>query len=521
MNPHINIFVGENDSGKTTLLEAISIVLSGKLNGLSINNKMSLDWFNDATRKAYQKAVSDGQTPELPSIVIEAFLVDEQSLPAEIKGYRGSNNSLLEDAIGIKVIIGFNSQYASTYTQLLAAKKITDIPIELYKVEYRSFANPEYYLNTTGKQVASIDTTRKDYGSVLSRFVSSSLNSYLTEEQMTNLRLAYRSNRNSFIQDSAVTELNTKLQEDYKYRNRTVTINLRDGDVDGWKSEMEVSLDGIPLENMGFGTQNMFKAEMLVQQNSDIEILIIEESENNLSYTNMSLLISRLAQDTNRQLFVSTHSSFVANKLGLNSIQLIRSGNVTSFAALDKDTYDYFVKLPGYNTLRAVLANGVILVEGPADELIIQRAYLDNYGNLPIEDGIDVIAVSGVGFQRYCKLAQLINKHIIVVTDNDRNRQAVIDRYEEYGDIVTLCVEECNDLHTLEPSILHANKDSFDEFRSIVYRGHDIDSKTYDELEQFMKTDRNKTTWSFRVFESEKKIKYPKYILKAIGQSDE
>lgn len=30
MNDDINIFVGENDSGKTTILEALSMVLTGK-----------------------------------------------------------------------------------------------------------------------------------------------------------------------------------------------------------------------------------------------------------------------------------------------------------------------------------------------------------------------------------------------------------------------------------------------------------------------------------------------------------
>ncbi|MDE6312405.1 MAG: AAA family ATPase, partial [Lachnospiraceae bacterium] len=33
LNEDINIFVGENDSGKSTILEALSIVTTGKVNG--------------------------------------------------------------------------------------------------------------------------------------------------------------------------------------------------------------------------------------------------------------------------------------------------------------------------------------------------------------------------------------------------------------------------------------------------------------------------------------------------------
>ena len=35
-NDNVNIFVGENDSGKTTILEALSMVLTGKINGGTI-----------------------------------------------------------------------------------------------------------------------------------------------------------------------------------------------------------------------------------------------------------------------------------------------------------------------------------------------------------------------------------------------------------------------------------------------------------------------------------------------------
>jgi len=35
VNPDMNIFVGDNDFGKSTLLEAIAILRSGKLNGFA------------------------------------------------------------------------------------------------------------------------------------------------------------------------------------------------------------------------------------------------------------------------------------------------------------------------------------------------------------------------------------------------------------------------------------------------------------------------------------------------------
>lgn len=370
------------------------------------------------------------------------------------------------------------------------------------KINFRSFANPEYYIQTTAKRVACIDTTKKDYGPVLNRFVAGSINEYLSENDVTELRHAYRANRYEFTENQAVKNLNSKLQASHSFDGRTISLNLRETGVDEWKSDMSISLDGIPLENSGFGTQNMFKSEIFLLQNSDVDILIFEEPENNLSYANMSILISKLSESSEKQLFISTHSSFVANKLGLQHLHLVANNSTTPFKALKKDTYDYFLKLPGYNTLRILLANEAILVEGPADELIIQRAYMDNYGKQPIEFGIDVIAVDSLAFQRYCELASLICKHLTIVTDNDGNANEVINRYKKYGDLVTLCIEQDDSRRTLEPSVLAANIDSFEEFRAIIYQGKDIRTRDAKSILNFMLG--NKTEWSMRVFTNEK-----------------
>lgn len=518
-NDNVNIFVGENDSGKTTILEALSMVLTGKINGGAILSRLTPDWFNNEIRTQYINDVKNSGKSQLPLISIEAYFDGLTEQDEKIKSYRGANNSRREDHIGVKLEIKFNEEYSETYKQLLNEKKVDDIPIELYKVEFRNFATQDYYINATSKKVAYIDATKKDYGVVLNKFVASSINEYLSEEERTNLRLAYRSNRHNFTDSEAVKNLNAKLQAENHFRDKQITLNLRENDIDGWKSEMSLSLDSIPLDNAGFGTQNMVKTEMFMQQNVDVDILIIEEPENNLSYTNMSILISRLSENTNKQIFISTHSSFVANKMGLQNIHLVGDGNTKPFKELSKATYNYFIKLPGFNTLRVLLANKIILVEGPADELIIQRAYKDNYGKLPIEDGIDVMSIGGVAFKRYCELARLINKNIVIVTDNDGDPLGVKENYSDFSGIVDLCIEEDENLNTLEPSVLSANKDNFEDFRSTIYHKTDIQSINYENLNRFM--EHNKAEWSMRVFLSDKRINHPKYILKAIGITDD
>ena len=109
MNDSINIFVGENDSGKTTILEALSMVLTGKISGSSITNRLNLDWFNAAIRTKFKQSVANGEPPELPAIEIEAYFCSSDEDEVTVKKFRVTNNSLHEDVEGVKLEVVFDT----------------------------------------------------------------------------------------------------------------------------------------------------------------------------------------------------------------------------------------------------------------------------------------------------------------------------------------------------------------------------------------------------------------------------
>ena len=286
---------------------------------------------------------------------------------------------------------------------------------------------------------------------------------------------------------------------------------------------MSIIVDSTPFESIGFGTQNSIKIELAMKNASQqANIVLMEEPENNLSYTNMTLLVKHILDSKGKQVFISTHSSYIANKLSLDNVILINQGEVASYSKLNDDTKKYFVKLPGYDTLRFVLADKVILVEGPTDDLIIQKAYKDTYGNLPIEDGIDIIVVDSLAFKRYCDIALLMNKSVVIVTDNDGNIQAKIkDKYRDYLGYqqLTFIYEKDETLKTIEPSVLAVNSSNVipsDDFKDVISSRGSMKKKSYQEVLDFMTN--NKAEWAFRVFESDKKINYPEYIRDAVKQ---
>lgn len=118
MNKDTNIFVGENDAGKTTILESIIMTLTGKINGFSVFKRLNLDWFNSDIRNNFKEKIATTQAAEPPSIYFEIYFEDDDT-DILIQKFRGTNNSLREDAIGVKLEIIFDQQYSAAYQQLL------------------------------------------------------------------------------------------------------------------------------------------------------------------------------------------------------------------------------------------------------------------------------------------------------------------------------------------------------------------------------------------------------------------
>ena len=515
LNPNINIFVGENDAGKSTILEALSILTSGKLNGYAFERQLKANLFNSTTRREYITAINAGQTPAPPRIIFEAYFDGDAD-------YKGSNNTLSEDTVGINITVKIADNNTPIYQKMLEAGDVEDIPVELYTVDYHYFSGAPVSFRYGPFKSVFIDTTRKEYSGIVDHFVSDSITENLSAEQLRDLAIAYSRSRREFHDDDTVKNLNEAVKS--VIHGRSVSLGLREDEVEAWKKQLSIVVDEIPFEHLGFGTQNTLKIELALRNAEEqVNVVLMEEPENNLSFTNMTKLVDHVSASTDKQVFISTHSSYIANKLNLENVILVNGGNVTSYITLPADTKKYFIKLPGYDTLRFALASKAILVEGSTDDLIIQRAYKDKNGKLPHEDGIDIIVVDSLAFKHYCDIALLMSKRIAVVTDNDGDVEKNIRlKYDGYlgKDELTFYYEEDTDLDTIEPSVLAVNCEDgqpVEEFKRMISSEtrYSLKNRDYDGILDFMS--HNKTEWAFRVFEAEKCIHYPLYIQKVVA----
>ena len=338
----------------------------------------------------------------------------------------------------------------------------------------------------------------------------------LSENQRQQLSLAYKKLRHGFTQEPGVAAINQHLeQQGNPATTKKLTVQMDMSSRSSWDSTMTAHLDELPFDCAGKGEQCRIQMRLAIAGAEQSRVLFIEEPENHLSHSNLNMLMDDIQKDCgDRQVIVTTHSAFVLNKLGIDNLRLLsHNGQTATLAGLTPDTKDYFMKLPGYDTLRLMLSKRSILVEGPSDELIVQRAYKEKHGRLPLENGVDVISVGSLAFKRFLEIAVLLQHDVRVVTDNDGNVAALRTKYAAYPNAkdttIRIFYDDDEACSTLEPQLLKAN--SRDTLNTILGRTHADDAAL---LKHIM--DGNKTDCALKMFETNHAWNTPEYIANAI-----
>ncbi|MGV1894791.1 AAA family ATPase [Agrobacterium vitis] len=459
LNPDLNIIVGDNESGKSTLLEAIHLALTGQLNGRPIQTELHPHLFNAATATEYIAALVAKAPAAPPAILIELYFHDD----AILSKLKGTNNTLGIDAPGVALSIEFNQEYAEEFKSYVADPTlIRTLPIEYYVVKWRGFADNDL---VTSRSVpikpAFIDASTIRNNAAASRYVVDIMRDSLNKEQKVDLALSYRMMKDAFLDNAKVKGVNEALaKKKGEISDKALSVSLDTSSRATWEAGVMPHLDDVPLPLVGKGEQNAIKIKLAMESSADSHLILIEEAENHLSFSNLNELISHIAKRRgSRQLIITTHSSFVLNKLGVESVVLFHHGKSIRLNALTTGTQDYFMRLPGHDTLRLILAKRAILVEGPSDELIVQAAYVKQHGKMPLEEGVDVISVNSLAFKRFLEIAVLLDRTVAVVTDNDGKVAALTAKYVDYmgKPKISILYDGDEQFPTLEPQLLNAN----------------------------------------------------------------
>jgi predicted ATP-dependent endonuclease of OLD family len=506
----LNVIVGDNESGKSTLLEAINLALRCQINRRPAAYELHPFLFNTECVAQYISALKGKEGTPPPEILIELYFADCDALA----GLKGTNNSEGENQPGISLTIRLDDEnYKHEYEDYIAdPEAVTSVPVEYYEVVWQDFSGQRIKPRTMPVRSSLIDPSNISDTYAAGRYVVEFTREYLSDKEQVDLCLSYRKMRDAFRNDVCIARINAELaKEKGTVSDKALSVAMDMTARAGWESAVLPHLDEIPITLAGKGEQSSVKIKLALKAQKAAEIVMVEEPENHLSHSNLNRLLAHMSENASgKQLIVATHSTFVLNKLGVECVLLFNGQTGISINQLSADTANYFKRLPGHDTLRMILAKRTILVEGPSDELIVQKAFKAKHGTLPLEAGIEVISVYSLAFKRFLEIARALTLDTRVVTDNDERPDAVKEKYKEFENDrnIRICFSTDKSLFTLEAHLVALN----DLANMNKVLGASCETK--ENLLSHMLV--NKTECALMIFESKEPIALPQYIEDAI-----
>lgn len=515
LKPGLSVFVGNNEAGKSSVLEALLLVLTCRYDGRPLWQSIDPYLFNVRTVEDFFSAARRGVLGvAAPELTIEAHLSSSDGLiPPELAELKGTHNIARVDVAGVSIRIAVREEYESQLREYAVEQANPPIlPTEYYEVEWRGFCGSRISARELPFDPVLIDVGRNRTARGANRYVSRLIAEGLTADQKALLAASFRRLQHEFLNRDEIRSINATLREGTPVTTRDFSIGADISPRTSWDQSMSAFLDGIPFELAGKGEQTRIQLRLAVGE-AAANLILLEEPENHLSHSYLNeLLHSVQAGAAGRQVVVATHSAFVINKLGLDGLVLLSPNGVAgSLLQLSEETTRYFQKLPGYDTLRVVLSPRCILVEGPSDELVVQRAFVNQYGCTPLERGVDVVSVGGLAFKRFIEIGRLLRLRMSVVTDNDGEPERVPEKLglllEEDGDIRAFYSDDPT-CPSLEDNIVQAN--SLSTMNHILERSY----RSVGDLLAFMR--RNKTECALKLYLTDEPWSVPEYIQDAI-----
>ena len=403
-NEKMNILVGENEAGKSTILDAVKLVIFQSYRNTDKSVLLNLFNVNDVIR--YQENPS---LETLPKILIEIELHVDDRHPKSQELF-GQHNHTKKELYGLRFVCEYSDELSDGTFSFNST-----IPVDYYILKWETFSGRTYvYQNNLIKTIA-IDTSKSDSNSSYNYFNKQIFNSVFDSNERNKNRHMFRESLDNIFSGE------NKLLID---ENRAFNIN-------GAKLILENLItiydDKIPLESKGSGMENIIKTEIALAKAGDaIELILLEEPENHLSHSNLRAMINRITNHReDSQIVLTTHSNLITSRLGLNNILWIGKTQSKSFKNLDKNTVQFFHKSDDNKLLEFLLSNKVILVEGKTEYLLLSLLYEQYYKKSLDEDNITIISLNGLSYNNYLDIMNDNDKKIAVITDNDGKQSKI------------------------------------------------------------------------------------------------
>lgn len=421
-NKGLNLLVGENDSGKSCVIDAIKLALrTHSIEWIKIENddfykdknrlriECRFDSLKDEEAKNFVEWLGvdgiDGSTEPKPylKLILDVQRTQDRILPYEIKGGPSDDGKII-------------SAEAREYLKTTYLKPLRDAKAELIARK-----NSRLSQILEGHPVFK-DKKNHDLVKILAK-ANDEIKKYFEDESNQDnngykILITLKEYLANFL--SAGSGQDTRFHiDDPKLKNILELLKLTLYD-----------------ERSGLGTYNLLfiAAELLhlKRKNYDgLKLGLIEEVEAHLHPQAQLRVIAALENESNTgdiQLILSTHSPNLASKVAIKNLILCYGAKLFSLGPshtkLGLTDYNFLERFLDVTKANLFFAHGIILVEGNSENILIPTLARLINKDLTAH-GISIVNVGGVTFLRYSKIFQRaieeesIGFPVSIVTDLD------------------------------------------------------------------------------------------------------
>lgn len=449
-NNGLNLLTGENDSGKTAIIDAIKLVL--KTSSYDWVYISDFDFYNSSKSLRIEILFRDISEDEGKNFI--AYYSDKEfddgveqvlnlNLTADIRNGKVFTSDIKAGIGGVEKTVPAEVRELLKVTYLKPLRNVQSelVPKRNSRLSqifqgHEAFRSPESHV---------LVKIYEEFNESIKLYFEGKDNkgAILSEDQ--NGKLLKQS-----IDDTI---------KDFFDKNSESNIETTEANVKRILESLRLTILGV--DNPGLGSLNrLFMASELIHLNkenwSGLRLGLIEEIEAHLHPQVQLKVIKSLLKQKDTQLILTTHSPNLASKVPLKNQIICRNNSAYSlseeYTNLDAKNYVFLEKFLDVTKSNLLFAKGLILVEGWSEELLIP-IIADKIGYNLIDNEVSIINVGNLGFSNYYKIfsrkdGKDMDINISVITDCDvpEYEEEIIDNVKSYIKIdKTLYASRCKD----------------------------------------------------------------------------
>ena len=414
----LNILVGENDSGKTAIVDAIKFVTkTHSLEWIRLSDsdfsfgcdKLRIEVVMKELSEADNNLFTDlfyinPETGEMNLVfVLEAKRKDGRILPYEVKAYDGQ-------------LEGMNAEQKE-YLKATYLRALRDADNELTAKK-----------NSRTSQILLGHDLFKEGAAGKVQFESIFQEANQKIKDWFNDENGGENSNKSQIKDIIDRFVHAFLSENYSSE-----LSISDPSIRSILEKVSIGFGG--SGNLGLGSMNrLFMATELLhlkKKSDGVKICLIEELEAHLHPQAQMKIVESLQSESDVQFIMTTHSPNLASKLKLDSettsMILCKDADVyplrKGMTRLEDADYKYLDNFLDVTKSNLFFAKGIILVEGWAEELLLP-ALATNQGTPLSKHEVSIVNVGSTAYLHFARIlmrsdGKQLNYPVSIVTDYD------------------------------------------------------------------------------------------------------